>query len=468
MILRKQRYRLFDSLAKMVWLPALALCGLALSVPAQAVPSFARQTGLPCTSCHTVFPELTAFGRTFKLHGYTLTGIKQISAQQSGSVGSLKINSIPPLSAMLQVSFTHVKKHASGPDSVQNDEVQFPQEFSLFYAGEISDHAGSFVQLTYEQASGNFGWDNSDIRYANTIADSNITYGLTLNNAPGIQDLWNSGPVWSYPWSDPGDALPVGPTVSPFLSSEDFVALNSAGLGVYAMWNDAIYAELTAYRSAHVGTAAPNGGSVQTISNLAPYWRLAWQNTFGNGDSLMVGTYGMWARFHPGGVNGQTDFIGNGKTDRYLDTALDAQYEHPISDNGQSLSVHASYTHEDQEINSAGTSDSLGFNSAKVDGVYHFGSRATATLAYFNIAGDKGAYYPNYVNGDGDPLNPTATGAGSFNPDSSGWVAQAAYLPWENTKLSVQYTVFSKLDGSSKSADTTDNNTLYLLAWFVF
>ena len=41
---------------------------------ALAVPSFARQTGLPCQACHTTFPELTPFGRTFKLNGYTLTG----------------------------------------------------------------------------------------------------------------------------------------------------------------------------------------------------------------------------------------------------------------------------------------------------------------------------------------------------------------------------------------------------------
>ncbi|MEJ2687039.1 MAG: cytochrome C, partial [Gammaproteobacteria bacterium] len=45
---------------------------------ANAVPSFARQTGLACMACHTVFPELTPFGRTFKLNGYTLTGIQQI------------------------------------------------------------------------------------------------------------------------------------------------------------------------------------------------------------------------------------------------------------------------------------------------------------------------------------------------------------------------------------------------------
>ena len=40
---------------------------------AQAVPSFTRQTGLKCNVCHSNPPELTAFGRKFKLEGYTLT-----------------------------------------------------------------------------------------------------------------------------------------------------------------------------------------------------------------------------------------------------------------------------------------------------------------------------------------------------------------------------------------------------------
>jgi hypothetical protein len=37
--------------------------------PAQALPSFARQTGQPCGTCHTSFPSLTPFGRRFKLLG---------------------------------------------------------------------------------------------------------------------------------------------------------------------------------------------------------------------------------------------------------------------------------------------------------------------------------------------------------------------------------------------------------------
>ena len=42
--------------------------------PAQALPSFARQTGQPCGTCHTDFPFLTPFGRRFKLLGYTTGG----------------------------------------------------------------------------------------------------------------------------------------------------------------------------------------------------------------------------------------------------------------------------------------------------------------------------------------------------------------------------------------------------------
>ena len=45
-----------------------------LSSEAHALPSFARQTGQPCGTCHTDFPALTPFGRRFKLFGYTIGG----------------------------------------------------------------------------------------------------------------------------------------------------------------------------------------------------------------------------------------------------------------------------------------------------------------------------------------------------------------------------------------------------------
>jgi hypothetical protein len=49
------------------------LIGLALLLGAEqadAVPSFAPKAGLSCNVCHSDAPELTAFGRSFKLNGY--------------------------------------------------------------------------------------------------------------------------------------------------------------------------------------------------------------------------------------------------------------------------------------------------------------------------------------------------------------------------------------------------------------
>src|ERR1700676_5622913 len=64
--------RLFVAVAFVVGLTGFLTIGFA--PPAQALPSFARQTGQPCGTCHTSFPSLTPFGRRFKLLGYTTGG----------------------------------------------------------------------------------------------------------------------------------------------------------------------------------------------------------------------------------------------------------------------------------------------------------------------------------------------------------------------------------------------------------
>ena len=54
--------------AAILLMAALAAC------PARALPLFARQTGQNCVACHAggQFPELTPYGRLFKLTGYTI------------------------------------------------------------------------------------------------------------------------------------------------------------------------------------------------------------------------------------------------------------------------------------------------------------------------------------------------------------------------------------------------------------
>src|ERR1700685_695736 len=129
-------------------LAILLLCGS--FSPSWAVPSFARQTGMTCAACHTVFPELTPFGREFKLNGYVLDNIRQVTGIDTADRQTLAINSIPPVSAMLQVSYTHTSKalpdSALAGDLAKDGEVLFPQQVSLFYAGKIADGLGAFMQ----------------------------------------------------------------------------------------------------------------------------------------------------------------------------------------------------------------------------------------------------------------------------------------------------------------------------------
>lgn len=78
------------------------MAGIGLATTASAVPSFARQMGMPCSGCHTQFPKLNAFGRQFKLGGYTMTAAKQITATDSNDNETLGLTDVPPISVMAQ------------------------------------------------------------------------------------------------------------------------------------------------------------------------------------------------------------------------------------------------------------------------------------------------------------------------------------------------------------------------------
>lgn len=376
-----------------------ALPFMLFSINAHAVPSYARQTGMACAACHTVYPELTAFGRSFKMNGYTLTGIKTVQSTSTPAASGLTLSGIPPMSAMLQSQMTTSK--ANG------DEYLLPAEFSLFFAGEISPKMGSFIQMTMEQGTG-FALDNTDIRYA--TRSGSTTYGLTLNNSPTVQDLWNSTPAWGFPFTG-------GPDVAAPLVA-DGLGQNVVGLGAYADFGGNVYAELTLYRATN-GFDYGAGPTTVAVKGMAPYARLAWQKTFNSGDSLMIGAYGMQTYL---------DSFGSG-IDKYVDAAVDTQYEHKMGNNA--ISVHASYTSEDQKLVIDGPASGT-LNSLRIDGIYHWGYHATASLGYATNSG-------------------VDTGSAT--------TAQLSYLPWQNTKFTVQYAMDN---------NNSDNNTLLLQGWLMW
>jgi len=406
-----------------------------------ALPSYARQTGLSCTACHFSFPELNSFGRQFKMNGYVLTGMKTIDAMDDSSqVTRLKLLTALPLSVMVQSSFTHISKDVPG---VQNNSVTLPQQLSVFYAGQVTPHIGTFIQMTYDGHT--FGMDNADIRYTNQakIGTQNMVYGLTLNNNPAVQDVWNTSPAWRFPSA--GSDAAKNPSKSTIMEN---LGTQVAGLGAYTLFNNLIFAELTLYRSAQQGAANPaDATSTMVIKGVAPYWRLALQHQWSD-YYFELGTFGIAPNLYSEGISG--------KMNKITDVGFDFQFEKRLSIGA--FTLHSSLINETEVRDTSSTENiKLNFNSFKIDGNLYLKNGLGATLGYFNTSGSVDENVASTTN----------------KPNSDGFIAQIEYLPWYNTKFALQYVSYNKFDGSKSNYDgagrsAANNNTLYLLVWLNF
>ncbi|HEY7877416.1 MAG TPA: hypothetical protein VIC55_04285 [Gemmatimonadaceae bacterium] len=422
---------------------------------ARRIPSFSRQTKLACSACHYGFPQLTPFGRLFKLNGYTLTGLTTIEARDSARE-TLKLAPFPPVSAMAIVSLTHT---AAAQPGTQNNSLVFPDQLGVFLAGELTPKLGAFVQLTYTAADASINLDNTEFRFADRtqLFSQDLLYGVTLHNNPTMQDVWNTVPAWGFPFVSSS----VAPTPAAGAIVDGALGQQVLGLGAYGLWHQLVYAELTAYRSAQQGASTPLGPDASgVVKNLAPYWRLALQHQFGP-NYLMLGTYGLVTHLYPTGVNGLAN--------RYTDIAEDAQFERQIRQGV--LVVRSSFIHEAQRLDALVAADAPGAaNVRNTLNVFRFNAsfmpstRASFTLGYFNTSGTSDALlYP------AAPISGNANGS----PNSSGGIGELDFNAWQNVRLGMQYTVYGKFNGASNGYDAAgrnanDNDTLYLFLWLAF
>ncbi len=459
--------------------PKVILTGVSLVAPflvtairvpsARAVPSYSRQTGFPCRSCHTTPPELTPLGRTFKLNGYTITGMPVNKVEKTSKEAGLTLLQNLPLSVFFETSYTQTNKVEPG---TQNGSFEFPQDVSLFVAGAWSTHVGSFVQFTYDTQDDHFSWDNTDIRYSNSrmLMGKTLVYGTTLNNNPGLEDVWNTTPAWGYPFI--ADDFAPRPATAPILSGA--LAQDVAGFGGYGMWNDHLYFATTMYRSDHKAGPQPNPGMASfNVHGLAPYWRAAWQQTWTN-NYLEIGSYGMFMRLTPGTVV-VNDETGTSVKDNYTDVAADVQYDRTIPKfRNDILSIRAYYIHENSSLNASENLGLAGFaphhlNTVNANVEYHFGDRYSGTFGWFNTTGTRDLT----LFGSSDTINGSVNGS----PSSSGYILNLSWWPTQNIDLAGQYTGYFKFNGLSTdynglpaplARNASDNNTLYILARFVF
>ena len=436
--------------------PSRALLA-ALARATATIPSFSRQTGLPCSVCHNQFPQLTPFGRLFKLNGYTMSSLTTINGGDTARP-SLKLAPIPAVSAMVVASLAHTSE---AQPAAQNNSVMFPEQASIFLGGEVTPRVGAFVQFTYSAQDGTFGVDNLDLRYAKhtTWLDKDLLFGATLNNNPTVQDVWNTVPAWGYPFMS--SSLAPSPIASTLIDGG--LAQQVLGLGGYALWNDLLYAELTAYRSAQQGTHAPlDSASANVISGVIPYVRIALQHTAGP-TYVMVGAFGFpRAELFPKGVTGLTD--------QYTTRGVDAQLERKLDEGGAMLIGRASYIHETEHLDAsvaAGTAQNsqADLQTFRVNVSYLPNSYLGGTLGYFNTSGsaDTLRFAPAEL-----------TGSRARSPNTNGFIGELSFNAWQNTRVSLQYVAYRDFNGAGTAYDVPEgrqasgNNTLYLYTWIAF
>jgi hypothetical protein len=431
---------------------ALAAQGLAATT-AEAVPSYAIQTGQPCEACHVggFGPQLTPFGRNFKINGYT---------SRSGGFTL-------PVSAMLVASYVSTAKGQPGgpaPGYGANDNATIDQ-ISLFLAGGAG-HFGAFVQTTYDGVAKAWHWDNLDLRAVakTTIKRMNAVFGLSFNNAPTVQDPFNTLAGWGFPYTTSSLAPSGG--ASPLIGG---FAQTTLGITAYAWLDDQFYLEAGGYQSpgasflTHLGVDPTDPGA---ISGTAPYLRLAWQKNFGS-RNLEVGAFLLDAHLFPG-LDQST-----GLTDHYTDIGLDASYQWFMS-HDDVLTVNARYVHERQNLLASQALDSAANASQtveelRVDASYYWRDKVGLTLGAFD----------NW--GTADPLLYMSNAA--MRPDTAGLLVQLDGTPWGaggsplgprfNLRVGIQYTDYFDFDGSAHNYDTFgrnagDNNTVRLFAWVAY
>jgi hypothetical protein len=471
------------------WLaPALAAGAVwaGLTAPAHAVPVFARQTGHNCQACHISYPELTAYGREFKLNGYTFGTAQPI-----------------PLAFAVMAGSTSVSRNGmTVPDGVTVggttvDEVCDPcnkmqiGQASLFSGGRISDNLGAFIQWTWvgvaagaDGGGTHSGMDNTELRWVGRYTpegagEPELVYGLNINNNLTMQDVWNAVPAWRYPYWGVGTTNlrtgPPGPAAAPFIDGGT-VAQRAIGVGGYAWWKKTWYAELSLLRAAEGTLGFLRAGDSPDVAGDAlkgwgnPYWRIAYSHDW-DYNSIEVGAFGIQAQQH---FVDPSSGLPSASTNKFKDWAIDAQYQYNKGE-PHVFTAAGSYIHETAEYNAAlGTSNpSDTVKELNLRGTYYYDRKYGVSLGYTRLTGsaDLNLYAPPVAGDATGTLVPAAGFSTDGSPDSDFWTLELNWLPLQDLRFTVQYIWYNKLNGYKTDYygnRASDANTLFAGIWFDF
>jgi hypothetical protein len=452
----------------------------------QAIPAFNRQTGQNCVACHAggQFPELTAYGRLFKLTGYT--------------IGERAF----PVAAMAVVSSSKVANTSKSDDPAadfKHDGHLIFATASLLFGGKLTDNIGAFGQITFDPYAtqdetgkfhGHSNVDNIDIRFADRLIDPqrDLIFGISLNNNPSVSDPWNTAAAWM-------QYVPV-----PTTGSSRFIDGNApypgfgaggniAGVTAYGFLNQQWYAEVGAYGTSRgllsIMSAGLDNASTTQLSGLNPYWRLAWNHAWG-AHTLMLGTSGMVARVY----DDPLDTSDPSTLHKYTDLTLDVQYQYLLDPHSVTAQFVLGSNHhrvpaamanqpvpfvdgDGSPLANTNASNTHHLMRAKLTYVYQ--ARYGGSLGLFDLTGttDTADLTPGYAPASAPPSAGDPAGNRTGSPATRGLTVEAFTMPIQNLRVGAQFTAYQRFNGASRNYDgfgrnASDNNSLFIYTWLAY
>jgi hypothetical protein len=307
-------------------LAILALFSTGWINSAEAIPAFARQTGVTCSGCHTAFPQLNAFGRQFKEAGYRIPGTRQESSALSRPAEHV------PLSAVL-VARPYDKK-----DSGQSKNRAL-HEVEIIGGGIISGDFSGYFEIEAEDETG----------FEPEVGPAVLTYNYRKEF--NVQMSW--APMF---WADPYGILgnhfrltrgAVGAIDQKFGGADDGGKLrsNRQNVGVYGRVSDRFF-----YNATWSGDAEDAEGENASI--------VSGQVNFDLTNNIMVGAFGVSGEneaqnrdFTRTGVQFQAD-IAKARIQALYITASDDRVtgdpRGPGTDDNDAFSLQAFWTFRDE------------------------------------------------------------------------------------------------------------------------
>ncbi len=442
-------------------LAALVAAAFALCSPrgAYAIPSFARQTGLACASCHTVFPHLTPFGRFFKLHGYTMTSAKLIKALKVYFKNdttmvkrvALQISHIPMVSVRIASRWndqagggnlvpagpvTAGQGFMSTPEGYGgNDALNIVAGSSLYIAGEITPNMGSFLEFGgVDDAGGSFGlgmFDLALVSNSQKLVGMDFVYGIRAEDGLGAGDPSNTVGTWGL------NSTLMGLSTHNTLFDAGIAMMEGGELfGMLGNFNSGgLYASVGAYRpsvdqtmnSYLQGSLAGDGSFDGTNGAANGYLRLSYYlPPIGNNLYTEIGTFG-----YVGSLNMTATQLSALADPRYIDHYSDYGVDLQAQYIGGKNLVELFALFQDQKDGAFYGIDELTGFPGDGEAVSRQGLGVKADYYYDGTIG----CYAKYLYQSSAQLK---------DINVSGGIIGASYFPWENVNLRLEEALYSR------------------------